>query len=256
MRRRRRLDGSDDWAGPPRPDDRGRLDVAGFNDYLDSHPEHATAPIVAATRFLRLDRAPAATTSVVARASAEGAGPTTVTVTLDGLFDDSVRAERFVLAFEQDADGGWRLTSAESSAALSAGARAPGVHAGSLRLAGARENRAFPGAHPTRVEGGANHHPLLPTIPANLSQVCANSVTERHQSTSGRSVRARAAGPIARRAPTTGTAAGAQPGSGRYGPRSISTSADSRAASASASSSSSPRPRAKQSVQPNVSPAP
>jgi len=107
--------GSDDWAGPPRPDDRGRLDVAGFDGYLDSHPEHATAPIVAATRFLRLDRTSAATTSVVARASAEGSGPTTVTVTLDGLFDDSVRAERFVLEFEQHADGEWRLTSAASA---------------------------------------------------------------------------------------------------------------------------------------------
>jgi hypothetical protein len=107
--------GSDDWAGPPRPDDRGRLDVAGFNDYLDSHPEHATAPVVAATRFLRLDRAAAATTSVVARTSAEGGGPTTVTVTLDGVFDDSVRAERFVLELAQGDDGEWRMTSAESS---------------------------------------------------------------------------------------------------------------------------------------------
>ena len=32
---------------------------------------------------------------------------------------------------------------------------------------------------------GPTHRPLLPTIPANLSQVCANSVTELHQSTSG-----------------------------------------------------------------------
>jgi hypothetical protein len=107
--------GSDDWEGPPRPDDRGRLDVGGFNGYLDSHSEQATAPIVAATRFLRLDRAAAATTSVVARASAEGAGPATVTVVLDGLFDDSVRAERFVLELAQDAEGEWRLASAQST---------------------------------------------------------------------------------------------------------------------------------------------
>src|SRR5262245_55309775 len=49
-----------EWAGPPRPDDRGRLDVGAFNDYLDARPEDASAPVVAVTRFLRLDRASAA----------------------------------------------------------------------------------------------------------------------------------------------------------------------------------------------------
>jgi hypothetical protein len=109
-----------DWAGPPTPNANGRLDVAGFNDYLDAHPEYARGPVVAAAQFVRVDPGPdrgaaASTTTVVARASAEGAGPTTVTVTLDGLLDDSVRSERFVLVFEQQQDGEWRLTSAESS---------------------------------------------------------------------------------------------------------------------------------------------
>jgi hypothetical protein len=104
-----------DWPGPPPPGAGGELAVEGFDDYLDEHPEYAAAPVVAATRFLRLDSVEAATTSVVARASAEGAGSATVTVTLDGLFDDSVRAERFVLDSEQEDDDTWRLMSGDAS---------------------------------------------------------------------------------------------------------------------------------------------
>jgi hypothetical protein len=103
-----------EWAGPPRPDDRGRVAVDGFNDYLDGHRDDAGAPVVAATRFLRLDRATAGETSVVVRTAGEGEGPATVTVTLDRLLDDSVRAQRFVLVLRQEG-GGWRLESAASA---------------------------------------------------------------------------------------------------------------------------------------------
>jgi len=104
-----------EWAGPPRPDDRGRLDLRAFDDYLDAHPEDASAPVVAVTKFLRLDRTSAASTSIEVGTSAEGAGPATVTVTLDGLLDDSVRAQRFVLVLDQDVDGEWRMTSGKVS---------------------------------------------------------------------------------------------------------------------------------------------
>ncbi len=100
-----------EWAGPPRAGDGGRLPVGTFNDYLVKYGEHARSPVVAATAFLRLDRTTAATTSIVAHATEEGSGPTTVVVTLDRLPDDSLRAQRYVLVFSKD-DGGWRLVSA------------------------------------------------------------------------------------------------------------------------------------------------
>jgi hypothetical protein len=102
------------WAGPPRPDERGRVAVEEFNHYLVGHGADATAPVVAATTFLRLDRATAGEASIVVRTSGEGEGPATVTVTLDRLLDDSVRAQRFVLAFLKEG-GQWRLESAVSA---------------------------------------------------------------------------------------------------------------------------------------------
>jgi len=106
--------GEEDWTGPSRPDGRGSISVGGFNDYLDGNGDAARSPVVAATRFLRLDRTAGTTTSVVAHSTDEGAGPTTVVVTLDRLPDDSVRAQRYVLAFTRE-DGEWRLASAVSS---------------------------------------------------------------------------------------------------------------------------------------------
>ena len=53
----------------------------------------------------------ASRTTIDGKASSEGTGPQTVTVTLDGLADDSVRAERWSLAFEPDGET-YRLTTA------------------------------------------------------------------------------------------------------------------------------------------------
>ena len=44
-----------------------------------------------------------------------------MTVTLDGLFDDSVRAQRFVLVFQPAKDGSWRLESAVATQRCHAG---------------------------------------------------------------------------------------------------------------------------------------
>lgn len=104
----------DDWAGPPGPDAGGNLAVERFNDYLAARGSEARSPIVAATTFLRLDEATATTTSIVTHATGEGSGPTTVTVTLDRLPDDSVRGRRSVLVFVQE-NGEWRLASATST---------------------------------------------------------------------------------------------------------------------------------------------
>ena len=103
--------GVDEWAGPPRPDRSGGLSVGSFNDHLAEHDEDARSPVVAATAFLRLDRTAAATTTIAAHATEEGSGPTTVTVMLDRLPDDSVRGQRFELVFTQQ-EGEWRLATA------------------------------------------------------------------------------------------------------------------------------------------------
>ena len=93
------------WAGPPDPGPGGTVAVEDFAAYeqdVDEHWEGSAA--MAAAEFLRLDERTAATTTIEGRTSAEGAGPETVTVTLDGLFDDSVRAERWTLTFEPDGE--------------------------------------------------------------------------------------------------------------------------------------------------------
>ena len=93
------------WAGPPDPGSDGTVAVEDFAAYqqdVDERWEGSAA--MAAAEFLRLDERTAAATTIEGRASAEGAGPEAVTVTLDGLLDDSIRAERWTLNFEPDGD--------------------------------------------------------------------------------------------------------------------------------------------------------
>lgn len=100
------------WAGPPEPGADGTVAVDGFaafQDEVDEPWERSAA--TAAAEFLRLDRRTAQRTVIEGTAGAEGTGPHTVVVTLDGLLDDSVRAERWRLGFAQEGDV-YRLTSA------------------------------------------------------------------------------------------------------------------------------------------------
>jgi hypothetical protein len=93
------------WAGPPDAGSGGTVSVNGFatlQENVDEHWERSAA--MAAAEFLRIDERTAIRTTIDGKASAEGAGPQTVTVTLDGLLDDSVRAERWTLAFEQEGE--------------------------------------------------------------------------------------------------------------------------------------------------------
>lgn len=100
------------WDGPPAPDAEGRVQVDGFVAYQEDVDERwERAPALAAGEFLRLDERTAARTTIEGTAQAEGAGPQTVVVTLDGLLDDSVRAERWTLAFERVGEA-YRLASA------------------------------------------------------------------------------------------------------------------------------------------------
>jgi hypothetical protein len=91
------------WGGPPDPGPDGVVSVDGFASYQESVDEHwERSAAMAAAEFLRLDERTATRTTIDGKASAEGMGPQTVTVTLDGLLDDSVRAERWTLGFARE----------------------------------------------------------------------------------------------------------------------------------------------------------
>lgn len=100
------------WGGPPKPEASGVVSVDGFAAYqreVDERWKRSAA--MAAGEFLRLDERTVARTTIEGKASAEGSGPQTVVVTLDGLLDDSIRAERWTLGFDE-ADGVYTLTAA------------------------------------------------------------------------------------------------------------------------------------------------
>jgi len=92
------------WAGPPEAGEAGGVSVDGFASFQGSVDEPwERSPAMTAGEFLRLDERTAARTTIDARAeTGEGTGPQTVIVTLDGLADDSVRAERWTLGFEPE----------------------------------------------------------------------------------------------------------------------------------------------------------
>ena len=102
----------DRWNGPPRPDESGQMAVDGFNRFLSRNPDLARSPIRATIEFVRLRDPRALTTAVRARASRlENPDSVRVTLTEDGLPDDSIRAIRFVLEFRRSGRR-WRLESA------------------------------------------------------------------------------------------------------------------------------------------------
>jgi hypothetical protein len=102
------------WSGPPRPSEDGTVAVDGFNDYADEvEGGWERSPLRAAGEFLALQEPNAANSSMVMAGSGGEIGSTvTVTVLLDGLLDDSIRTQRYVLGFERRDDGTWRLVSA------------------------------------------------------------------------------------------------------------------------------------------------
>ena len=108
--------GSDEeptWNGPPAPDTHGLVSTQEFAAYqndVDQSWERSAA--MASAEFLRLDQRTAVRTTIDAQASGEGGGPQSVVVTLEGLLDDSVRSERWTLAFEEGAEGTVLLTAA------------------------------------------------------------------------------------------------------------------------------------------------
>jgi hypothetical protein len=93
----------------------GALPVGDFNDFLEeAQPPFATSALRTAIEFAHAGEGQAATTSVLAAEGPEGAGDqASVTVTRDGIADDSVRAVRYVIELERGDDGTWRLRSAQ-----------------------------------------------------------------------------------------------------------------------------------------------
>jgi hypothetical protein len=93
------------WDGPPDPSSDGSVAVDGFVEYTDDVEETwEGSASAAAAEFLRLDGRNSARTTIAETRTAEGAGPASVVVTLDGLLDDSVRAERWTLTFSPEGD--------------------------------------------------------------------------------------------------------------------------------------------------------
>lgn len=99
------------WDGQPDPGADGTVPVeefAAFQEGVDERWERSAALV--AGEFVRLDERDASRTVVDANTGPEGGGPATVTVTLVGLQDDSVAAERYVLQLRRDGDA-WSLES-------------------------------------------------------------------------------------------------------------------------------------------------
>lgn len=101
------------WAGPPDAAPGGAVSTQGFSSFQREVDEDwERSPALAAGVFLRLDERRAVRTTIDAKAGPEGGGGQTVVVTLDGIGDDSVRAERWTLGFVEAGDGLYTLTAA------------------------------------------------------------------------------------------------------------------------------------------------
>jgi hypothetical protein len=104
--------GTPEWQGRPEPRADGTVPVDDFVTFQQDVDERwERAPVLLAGEFVRLDERDAFRTTVDADAGPEAGGPATVTVTLDGLQDDSVAAERYVLRLRRDGET-WILASA------------------------------------------------------------------------------------------------------------------------------------------------
>jgi hypothetical protein len=95
----------------PLPAD-GTLPVADFNAYTETVDEHWEQDLASvAGAFVGAGRTDAARRSFEATSRDEGASAT-ATLTLDGLFDDSVAAQRYDLELTRRDDGTWTIDSA------------------------------------------------------------------------------------------------------------------------------------------------
>ena len=103
--------------------------VDGFNRFLSRNPDLARSPVRATIEFVRL-KDPRALTTTVREQAPRLENPPTVRVTLteDGLPDDSIRAVRFVLEFRRTGRR-WELESARRTQRCQPGRRHQGFSA-------------------------------------------------------------------------------------------------------------------------------
>ena len=88
----------------------GRLPVDAFNDHAESVDEPWERDLTQlANRFLALREQEGGSRSVQGTSTGDSGN---VSVLIDGLGDDSVRARRYELALTRRADGSWRIDSA------------------------------------------------------------------------------------------------------------------------------------------------
>ena len=101
--------------GPPPPGRGGQLSVEQFNALsARADAPWAHSPLLSAVEYLGLGGSePIGKTTVVITGGSEGGPNATVTVTLDGVLDDSVQAVRWELRFARRDDATWRLLSVE-----------------------------------------------------------------------------------------------------------------------------------------------
>lgn len=102
------------WTGlqEPLPAD-GNLPVDAFDAYAESVDEPWERDLAATVNeFVGRDRSEAPAVSFQAMSGPEGSGPTSASLLLDRLPDDSVRARRYDLTLSRRADGTWRIDSA------------------------------------------------------------------------------------------------------------------------------------------------
>jgi hypothetical protein len=102
------------WTGLPEPlPADGILPVDAFNSHAESVDEPWERDLAATVdEFVGRDRGEAPSVSFQATSGPEGGGPTSASLLLDGLLDDSVRARRYDLALSRRDDGTWQLDSA------------------------------------------------------------------------------------------------------------------------------------------------
>jgi hypothetical protein len=102
------------WTGLPEPlPSDGILPVDEFNAHAESVDEAWERDLAATVdEFVGREERAAPSVSFQATSGPEGGGPTSASLLLDGLLDDSVRARRYDLTLTRRADGTWRIDSA------------------------------------------------------------------------------------------------------------------------------------------------
>ena len=103
-----------DWNGLEEPlPANGELRVTEFNAFAESVDEPWERDVAATTHeFVGRDRIDVPSVSFQATSGPEGSGPTSASLLLDRLPDDSVRARRYDLTLSRRQDGTWRIDSA------------------------------------------------------------------------------------------------------------------------------------------------